>query len=82
MKCVVELTEVEDLSLLQLSVNHQAQDIRGRAAGVLMLASRIKVPVIAERLGMSQQMISGRSHAWRDCGPVTRADDRGPQTEG
>ncbi|OXJ21419.1 transposase, partial [Burkholderia sp. HI2714] len=52
MKCVVVLTEVEELTLQQLSINHWHQDIRTRGAGVLMLGQRLKVPVIAKRLGV------------------------------
>ena len=37
MKCVVELTEAEDQTLQQLSMNHKHRDVRTRAAGGLLL---------------------------------------------
>ena len=39
MKCVLELSEVEKLTLEQLSLNHWHRDIRTRAAGLLMLGN-------------------------------------------
>ncbi|MGU8077163.1 hypothetical protein [Burkholderia pyrrocinia] len=48
MKCVVDLTEVDELSLQQLSINHWHQDIWTRATGMLMLGNRMKVSAIAE----------------------------------
>ncbi|OXJ21078.1 transposase [Burkholderia sp. HI2714] len=56
------------MTLQQLSINHWHQDIRTRGAGVLMLGQRLKVPVIAKRLGVSEQAVYNWSHAWRDCG--------------
>lgn len=38
MKCVVVLTEAEEATLQQLSINHPYQDMRARAAALLMLA--------------------------------------------
>ncbi|WP_230960346.1 hypothetical protein [Burkholderia territorii] len=38
MKCVVVLTEAEEQTLQQLSINHPHQDMRTRAAALLMLA--------------------------------------------
>jgi hypothetical protein len=40
MKCVVELSEVEETTLQQLSINHKHRDTRTRAAGLLMLGRR------------------------------------------
>ena len=41
MKRAVKLTEEEDLTLQQLSVNHKHRDIRTRAAGIMLLGSGI-----------------------------------------
>jgi transposase len=68
MKCVVELSEAEEATLQQLSINHGHRDARTRAAGLLMLARRIKPKVIADRLGVSGQSVYNWSHAWRDSG--------------
>lgn len=68
MKCAAVLTEVEELTLQQLSINHWHQDIRTRAAGMLMLGQRVRVVAIAERLGVSDQAIYNWSHAWRSKG--------------
>lgn len=38
MKCAVVLTEREETTLQQLSINHPYQDMRTRAADLLMLA--------------------------------------------
>jgi hypothetical protein len=50
MKCVVELTEADDQTLQQLSVNHKHRDARTRAAGVLLLGRRVKLAEIAPAL--------------------------------
>ena len=74
MKCVVELTEVEDQTLQQLSVNHKHRDARNRAAGVLLLGRRIKLTEIASKLGVSGQSVYNWAHAWREhgvCGLLT-----------
>ncbi|MFM0068767.1 helix-turn-helix domain-containing protein [Paraburkholderia aspalathi] len=68
MKCVVELSEAEETTLQQLSINHRHRDARTRAAGLLMLGRRIKPKVIAEQLGVSGQSVYNWSHAWRDSG--------------
>ncbi|WP_081895033.1 hypothetical protein [Burkholderia paludis] len=39
MECIVVLTEAEEQTLQQLSINHPYQDMRMRAAALLMLAS-------------------------------------------
>lgn len=36
-RCVVELSEAEEVTLQQLSINQRRRDTRTRAAGVLML---------------------------------------------
>jgi transposase len=68
MKCVVKLSEAEETTLQQLSINHKHRDTRTRAAGLLMLGRRIKPKVIAEQLGVSGQSVYNWSHAWRDSG--------------
>ena len=68
MKCVVELSEAEETTLQQLSINHKHRHTRTRAAGLLMLRRRIKPKVIAEQLGVSGQSVYNWSHAWRDSG--------------
>src|ERR1700757_4139019 len=68
MKCVVELSGAEEMTLQQLSINHRHRDTRTRAAGLLMLGRRIKPKVIAEQLGVSGQSVYNWSHAWRDSG--------------
>lgn len=55
MKCVVELSEAEELTLQQLSINHKHRNTRTRAAGLLMLGRRIDPKVIAEQLGVTGQ---------------------------
>ncbi|MBC8726728.1 helix-turn-helix domain-containing protein [Paraburkholderia sp. 31.1] len=68
MKCVVELSEAEEMTLQQLSINHRHRDTRTRAAGLLMLGRRIKPRIIAEQLGVSGQSVYNWSHAWRESG--------------
>ena len=48
MKCVLELSEVEKLTLEQLSLNHWHRDIRTRAAGLLMLGNGMSAPKVAK----------------------------------
>jgi transposase len=74
MKCVVELTEAEDQTLQQLSVNHKHRDARTRDAGVLLLGRRVKLTEIASKLGVSGQSVCNWAHAWREqgvCGLLT-----------
>ncbi|MEB2558817.1 hypothetical protein [Burkholderia cenocepacia] len=78
---MIDLIEVEDRSLHQLPINHRNQGIRKRAAGVVMLANRLKVSVSAQRLGVSGRRspngcMCDATEAWPVCG----ADDRGPWT--
>ncbi|MBC8742606.1 helix-turn-helix domain-containing protein [Paraburkholderia sp. UCT31] len=63
MKCVVELTESEDQTLQQLSVNHKHRDVRTRAAGVLLLGRRVKLTEIASKLGVGGQSVYNWAHA-------------------
>ncbi len=50
MKCVVDLSEVEEITLQQLSINHRHRDARTRAAGLLQLGRKVKPQVIAEQI--------------------------------
>lgn len=68
MKCVVELSEAEDQTLQQLSVNHKHRDVRTRAAGVLLLGHGFKLTEIALKLGVSGQSVYNWAHAWREHG--------------
>lgn len=68
MKCVVELSEAEEITLQQLSINHKHRDTRTRAAGLLQLGRKVKAKVIAEQLGVSDQSVYNWAHAWRNSG--------------
>ncbi|MBB5411229.1 hypothetical protein HDG34_005189 [Paraburkholderia sp. HC6.4b] len=57
MKCVVELSEAEEMTLQQLSINHMHRDTRMRAAALSPLGHRIKRKLTAEQLGVSGQSI-------------------------
>ena len=57
MKCVVELSDAEDKTLHQMSLNHQHRDMRIRAAGVMMLGRKIKLTEVALQLGVSGQSV-------------------------
>jgi transposase len=68
MKCLVELTEAEDKTLHQLSLNHHYRDTRIRAAGVLQLGRKVKLTEVSEMLGVSGQSVYNWAHAWRKNG--------------
>ena len=68
MKCVVDLSEVEEITLQQLSINHRHRDARTRAAGLLQLGRKVKPKAIAEQLGVSDQSIYNWARARRDGG--------------
>ncbi|KWB43881.1 transposase [Burkholderia ubonensis] len=68
MKCELMLTEVERVTLGQLSVNHRHRDIRMRAAALLLMSSGSTAPKAAERLGMSVQSPYNWVRAWRGDG--------------
>jgi transposase len=68
MKCVVELSEAEDKTLHQMSLNHEHRDMRIRAAGVMMLGRKIKLTEVASQLGVSGQSVCNWAHAWRESG--------------
>ena len=57
MKCVVELSEAEEKTLQQMSLNHQHRDMRIRAAGVMMLGRKIKLTEVAAQLSVSGQSV-------------------------
>jgi transposase len=67
-KCVVELSEAEEVTLQQLSIKHRHRDTRTRAAGVLMLGRGLKPRAIAAQLDVSGQTVYNWFHAWRDSG--------------
>ena len=67
-RCVVELSEAEEVPLQQLSINHRHRDTRTRAAGVLMLGRGLKPRTIAAQLDVSGQTVYNWFHAWRDSG--------------
>ena len=68
MKCLIELTETEDKTLQQLSINHKHRDIRTRAVGVMLLGRKTKLSEIAATLGVSGQSVYNWAHAWHDRG--------------
>lgn len=68
MKRAVKLTEEEDLTLQQLSVNHKHRDIRTRAAGIMLLGSGISPKEIATRLGCTWQSVYNWANAWKKKG--------------
>ena len=68
MRCVVELSEVEKLTLEQLSLNHRHRDIRTRAAGMVMLGNGLSAPKVARRLGMSVQSPYNWVRGWNERG--------------
>ena len=71
MKCVIVLTEVEEMTLRQLSINHRYPDMRTRAVGLLMLAEgKFSATTIGERLGVSGQSVYNGSYAWRAQGVI------------
>ncbi|RKE25176.1 transposase [Paraburkholderia sp. BL23I1N1] len=68
MKCVVELSEAEEKTLQQMSLNHQHRDMRIRAAGVMMLGRKIKLTEVAAQLSVSGQSVYNWARAWRESG--------------
>jgi transposase len=70
-KCIVVLTEVEEQTLQQLLINHPYQDMRTRAAGLLMLADgKLRPMAIGEKLGVSGQSVYNWAHVWRKRGVI------------
>jgi hypothetical protein len=57
MKCVVKLSEAENTTLQQLSLNHKHRDMRTRATGVMLLGRKVKLTEIASKLGVSGQSV-------------------------
>jgi hypothetical protein len=54
---MVGLSEVEEITLQQLSINHRHGDTCTRAAGLLQLGLKVKPKVIAEQLGVSDPSV-------------------------
>ncbi|RKT10483.1 hypothetical protein B0G69_7893 [Paraburkholderia sp. RAU2J] len=57
MKCVVELSEAEEMTLQQLSINHMHRNTRTRAAALSLLGHRTKRKLTAEQLRVSGQSV-------------------------
>ncbi|HDR9512260.1 transposase [Burkholderia cepacia] len=71
MKCVVVVTEAEEQTLQQLSINHPYQDMRTRAAALLMLAGGKLSPIaVSAKLGVSGQSVYNWAHTWREQGVI------------
>ncbi|KVW47310.1 helix-turn-helix domain-containing protein [Burkholderia ubonensis] len=71
MKCVVILTEVEEQTLQQSSINHPYQDMRTRAAALLMLAGgKLRPMAVGVRLRVSGQSVYNWAHTWREQGVI------------
>lgn len=68
MKCVVELSKDEEMTLERESINHIHRDIRTRAAGILLLGRKVKVTEIVARLGVSDQSLYNWAYDWRERG--------------
>ncbi|WP_155646796.1 helix-turn-helix domain-containing protein [Burkholderia territorii] len=71
MQCVVVLTEAEEQTLQQLSIIHPYQDLRTRAAALLMLAGgKLRPKAVGAKLGVSGQSVYNWAHTWRDQGVI------------
>lgn len=70
MKCRLMLTDVEKLTLEQLSVNHRHRDIRTRAAVLSLIGNGVSAPKAAQRLGVSVQSPYNWVRAWLADGIV------------
>jgi transposase len=68
MKCVIDLSEVDEITLQQLSINHRHRDARTRAVGLLWPGRKVKQKVIAEQPGVSDQSVYNWARAWHDRG--------------
>jgi hypothetical protein len=68
MKCVVDLSEVEEITLQQLSIIHRHRDARTRAAGLLQLGRKVKPKVIAEQ-GLRYRQCQRASHCFAHVPP-------------
>lgn len=70
MKCLIDLSETEDKTLQQLSINHKHRDIRTRAVGVMLLGRKTKLSEIAATLGVSGPLYNWATawHALSLCG--------------
>ncbi|WP_244110189.1 helix-turn-helix domain-containing protein [Burkholderia ambifaria] len=55
----------------QLSINHPYQDMRTRAAALLMLAGgKLRPMAVGEKLGVSGQSVYNWAHTWREQGMI------------
>jgi transposase len=64
----IELTEVERLTLEELSRNHPFRDFRPRALGVLALSKGHRPRLVAEILGVTFQTVYNWEKGWRTLG--------------
>jgi transposase len=70
-KCAAMLTEDEEQTLQQLSINHPYQDMHTRAAALLMLAGgKLRPMAIGAKLGVCGQSIYDWAHTWREQGVI------------
>ena len=71
MKCVIVLTEAEEATLQQLSSNLPYQDMRTRAAALLMLAGgKLRPMSVGAKLDVSGQSVYNWAHTWREQGVI------------
>lgn len=70
MKCELMLSEVEKLTLEQLSVNHRHCDIRTRAAVLVLMGNGLSAPKAAQRLGVNVQSPYNWVRTWQAEGIV------------
>ncbi|HHV7525565.1 TPA: helix-turn-helix domain-containing protein [Burkholderia orbicola] len=57
----------------QLSINHPYQDMRTRAAALLMLAGgKLSPMAVGAKLGVSRQSVYNWAHTWREQGVIGR----------
>ncbi|WP_323123668.1 helix-turn-helix domain-containing protein [Burkholderia alba] len=69
MKYIVVLTEAEEQTLQQLSINHPYQDMRTREAALLMLAGgKLSPMAVGVKLGVSGQSVYNWAHTWPEQG--------------
>jgi transposase len=69
-KCTLFLDSAEIVTLEELALNHRHRDIRRRAAGLVRLGQGETPKTIAQRLGLTPQVIYNWVHAWRERGIV------------
>jgi transposase len=80
MKCAVKLSEAEDISLQQLSLNYQDRDKRTRPTVVMLLGRKLELTEVTWKLGVSGQSVYSWAHAWHNkaCGLLVDRRGRRP----